>query len=238
MRLDDLMDKQLLDQDRLNRELDAMIGASNITPLMKEVFNIIQNSYTNPDQRPSKLTLSGIDLEYKRDKSTGLYSHYENDKTIIVGIHGADDTRLNRIAVTQIINPDINNRDIQEFCDKFREILSTGKELYLFSHSLGFWLTASCKEATNTQRVKGLSFGGFAPNSTTPQIRGIAASRSFKKILFDNDWLASRILETPEQHNILVLKPFDTRTRVYSHGIGNLANDINVLNSNIVRYIP
>ena len=225
--------------EQLNNDLKNMIASDSFNQLTRDVIEIISDAYKAVDERPQKIILNGVELDYRPDLSTSLYSHYENAATIILGIHGANDTQLNRLAITQVINPDIANEDIQQFCSKFRSIISGhSKQVFLFSHSLGFWLTASCKESLSLPFVFGLSIGGFAPNSTSPQIKNIAKSRVFKKILFDNDWLASTILDVEPKHNVLVLRPYSVQSRVYGHGVSAYRTSVEQLNNIRVRFFP
>ncbi len=225
-------------QTQLNRDLDNMISSDRFNQLTRNVIEIIADSYKSVDSRTQKLTLNGIDLDYKKDLSNSLYSHYENDATIILGIHGVNDFKLTGLAVTQIINPDIANEGIQMFCNKIKSIRNNSKQIYLFSHSLGFWLTASCKESLALPFIKGLSISGFAPNSTSPQIKNLGKSRVFKKILFETDWLASRILEVQELHNVLILRPYSAFTRLNGHSTKSYKTNIDQLNKARVRFIP
>ena len=223
----------------LNNKLNNMIlNADSVSPLMRQIIEIIQHSYTNPDSRPEQITLEGETLDYKPSLSTGLYAHYENDKTLILSIHGADDLRLNRLAISQFINPNLLDDDIQEFCAKYSQVRRVAKDVFLFGHSLAYWLTASCREFSGDMNVKGMFIGGYTPNSTSPQSISIASAARVKKLLFENDFLANKTLETPAPRNVLVFRPYDTFSRLNGHSINTYRKPPQILNAARVRYLP
>lgn len=217
---------------------DLIFRTSTFTPFMREVIEVIEQSY-HPEKRPDKLSLGGLDeLDYKKELSTGLYSHYENDKTILLSVHGADDIKLNKLAINQFINPNMLVDDIQQFCNKYAKVRLNKKEVYIVGHSMAYWLTASCSEFFNDRNVKGLFASGFSPNSTSAQIFGIAKSPKVKKLLFTNDWLATNTLKVPGVTNVMVFKPYDAFSNLNGHSINVYRKSPEVMNGALERFIP
>lgn len=226
-------------QSQLNNDLDNMIFHSDtVTPLMRDVFELISESYYEIDDRPNEITLSNTQLKYNKEESDGLYSQYENEDTLLLTIHGAHDTKLNILAISQFLSPDLLNHDIQEFCKKYSKVRNDKRQIYLFGHSLGHWLTASCREFLNDFNVKGMFVAGYAPNKTSAQIFGITKSPKIKQLVFNNDWLATSILEVPGKRNILVFKPYDAFSNFNGHSINVYRKSPEILNSTRERFFP
>lgn len=221
------------------RMLDNMIiNDRQVSPLMRQIFQHIKESYSTPESRPNTIKIGETDFQYFQDLSTGLYGHYENDNAILLFIHGADDRRLNIIAIRQFLKPNTLDDDVQDFCKKYSSIRRTGKRVFLFGHSLAYYLSASCREFFSDSQTTGLFIAGYAPNSVSPIMVGMANEPKVKKLVFNNDWLATNVLETPSQRNVMVFKPYNAKTRLYGHGIGSYLSSPDTLNKNLIKTIP
>jgi hypothetical protein len=71
------------------------------TNIHRDFARLVIITYKDEDKRPRTFTLDGEQFKYRNEKSSELWAWYENKDIILVGVHGADDLKLNSIAIGQ-----------------------------------------------------------------------------------------------------------------------------------------
>lgn len=199
--------------------------------------DVLAHSYNNPNSRPSRIEFNGVFLDYKPEKSTSLYAHYESNKVIIVGVHGANDSKLNITAIGEFFNPDVEQREIKRFCRKYSELIEESKEVFLVGHSLGAFAIVSCSRRFK-KKLRAFLYAPYVPRQFGKVHRDIRRTMEFKKILYTNDWLASNMLKGKGKLlNTLVFEPKNIVGFFYSHGMSNYQRNPNIMNKDLKKFI-
>jgi endonuclease/exonuclease/phosphatase family metal-dependent hydrolase len=204
----------------------------------QELARLSNISYEDVDNRPSQFTFQNRKFSYNKSKSTGLYCHYENNIHILLGIHGADNVELNLIALGHFYNNNSLNPLIEDFCIKHAELVNDPREVMLVGHSLGCWIVAHCENVNPNNDIGGVFFSPYIPDKNSKQSRFIGQTSKFKKILYDNDWIASNILDIPLNSNILVFTPrVRGQTFINGHSIKHFDASPSEMNRDFVKFI-
>lgn len=211
-----------------------------ITPTIQEFGNLVKQSYLGVNERFREFTINGVSHNYVKEKSTDLWCWYENNDVILIGIHGADDIRLNILAIQQFINPEKIEPEIEMFCDTHKELSESDKGVFIAAHSLGTWILSSCELINDNDNISAILFGPYAPVKEGRKIDIMASNPRFKKIFYDNDWFAKNLLKNDKLQNTLILTPRTIpQTFLNGHSLVNFTdNNIELLNMDIKKFIP
>lgn len=207
---------------------------TKITPTIQEFAILVQEAYKDKDKRRRKFILAGNEHNYIKENSTQLWCWYEDEKVILLGIHGADDWKLNIVAINQFINPDKVDKEIKNFCKIREKLLNTNKAIFIGAHSLGTWIVSSC-ELEEQSNIEAVMFGLYVPRADSPKAQIMASNKNFKKIFYDNDWFANNILKINNLINTIVLTPRTfSKSFLNGHSISNFTdNSVELLNMDI-----
>lgn len=181
------------------------------------VAKVIREGYKRKENRIK--TIKG--MMYKNNKSTSLYAHYEDNKRIIVGIHGADDVKLNILAIKKFIKIKDDDKIVKRVCRKLDSLLDSNKEIIIGGHSIGGYMINSCLE-NKDYPFKFISYGSY-----TPRIKRKWSMNKVRKHLYKTDWLSNKLLE--RENNVLV---YDSNG-INTHGLFNFL-DMRQMNKNSV----
>ena len=186
--------------------------------VITQLAKITQLSYKGRNSRPKTVRFINSDFQYFKELSTDLFSHYENDNTVIVSIHGADDVKLNVLAIKQFFKTTTNS----QVCSKLRTLKNSNKKVYVTCHSLGCYLTATCYKQLGYDYPT-VMFGPFIPkiDSTT---KYLASNPNIKKILYQQDLFAKELLNIKERRNVVVYSNNDLVFRTTTNGGHSIAN--------------
>jgi hypothetical protein len=224
--------------------------------------NIVQISYNNvPQNRPQSVPFLDIVLEYNLSESNDLYCQYENKEhnIIVIGFHGAKTLEESILAVSKLISPSFEDRVINSFCDKYKQLVQKKQEgvnVILAAHSLGCFAIAEC--SIRFGEIPAVLFAPYNPLSTG---RNADRQRSglLVKILYASDWLANNLLvkEPSKAKNVILLQTgtdfksvlqtinervgnlfrFNVaRVANQKHGIENFTKGAEAMNKNIVEF--
>lgn len=153
---------------------------------------IIRQSYRKKkDRKPKFKGYTYIDKESK-----GIYAHYENDTTILLGIHGADDVKFNLFGLKSFLKigntDDIKNR----VCKKLDKLQMSGKKVIVGGHSIGGFIINHCL-GKKDYPFKFISYGSY-----TPRVNKNWSLNKVRKHIYDTDWLASKLISRPHNVNV------------------------------------
>ena len=209
------------------------------TSITEDFAKLVGLAYKKEEKRPRVFSFGGYDHDYKDEFSTGLWVRYENATTVLVGIHGADDARLIQIAGGQFIDPEKVEKEMNEFCEVFKELLKiTDKRVYISSHSLGCWITAGCEMLNHNNRITGYMFSPYVPDKTSVKSKFIAETYKYKKVFYNNDWFANNLLKMDNLNNMLILMPKNNNLSFLNGHALKLFVDVNLalINDDILKY--
>jgi hypothetical protein len=188
------------------------------------------------DQELLPLMENNLNIEMKNLRSYGR--GYENKDIILVGVHGADDLKLNSIAIGQFLDTERSESEISKFCSIHKELINSPKSVFISAHSLGTWIVSSCEILNPNNKIEGIFFGSYFVNQKSPKSDFMATTSRYKKIFYDNDWFANGLLKMPELNNAIILTPItNPLSFVNGHSISLYDNDISMINQDIKRVI-
>jgi len=197
------------------------------TKELKKYAELSQISYQK--KRPEKFELLNMTFDYKPEKSTDLYCHYENEYVILVAAHGVNDRSMTVIAATKFLIPQSKDTYTTEFCNKFNELEKEKKKVVLIGHSFGCLAIGYCMKHS-TKTYHSVFFAPFTPNINSSLTKYIASNPKIKKIVYDTDPAAKAILKINGLTNTLVFHNsnllFQAST-IQGHSIKNFMTDIN-----------
>ena len=198
--------------------------------------NIISITYNNPENRPPKLFYLGEVIEYKREKSTQIYSHYEGESVIIIGVKGVSDmSSLTQALGEYKLNNSIQTAYVSDVSKKYQSLVNETKEVFFTGHSLGGYSIIS-SAVRSKKKFKSILFAPYLPT-----IFGSIASEYMnpihKKIFFSNDPVPFKLLMNFWRlTNSLVFNPPSRLAE--THSISNFQQSPNVLNKLLNKYYP
>lgn len=196
---------------------------------------VIFQSYNSPSSRKSKLTFDNTILTYKPEKSNNLYCHYENDDMILVGIHGADDIRLNITAIGVFLSENILLSAVRDICSKYDELIKEDKPVFIAAHSLGAYSVVECS-LRHSKKIKSFLYAPYTPRTFGRVHTEIRQATHFKKILYSNDWLARNMLQGKNPlRDTLVFQP-SIKNFINTHGISTYLKNPNIVNRDFKLY--
>lgn len=156
---------------------------------------------TYKKRRPQFVNYKGDKfLEYKPNKSTELYAHYEDNKNIIVSYHGVNSIRSALKGVRDVF---LSSKVFKNACKKYEKTLDTNKNVWFLGHSLGASILQNCYYNIKKHNQI-VTFAGF---SNIKNIKRYAKNKDFRKILFKNDPVSNGILKIKGRKNVKVLTP-------------------------------
>lgn len=168
------------------------------------------------------MKINDKEYTYNKLKSNEIWVMYENDETIIIGIHGADNFKLTTLSSKIIFNPNEKQRpQINRFKKFHLELLNSPKNVIIVAHSLGCWLLGTAENDNKNNKINGIMFAPFIPNFTNSTSNFIASSIKFKKIFYLTDWFASNLLNMSMLNNAIILKPKLLNNIRYKFPIGH-----------------
>lgn len=210
------------------------MSVSQYNDTLSFLADTIQISYDNPDSRPENISFSDTTLDYDRQKSTGLWSHYENDDMIIVSLHGVNDLILSITAVGQFLSPDTEFREVSNFCRKYDELIKEEKIVFLAGHSLGAFAIVQCSRR-HSKKIKSFLFAPYVPRRFGQVHNDIRQESQFKKIIYSNDWLGSNMLKGGGVlRDTIILEPENIRFE--THRIRNYTKSSDTVNKDFKQY--
>jgi len=192
------------------------------TDIDRDLTEIIVQSYKGVNKRKLFMNVGGVELRYNKELSTSLYSHYENDETIVVGVHGANDIQLNLVAIKSFLKPNKEIEQVEKFCNKYDEVMKSNKKVFFATHSLGGFMVSHCN-VNRGGNPTALMLGAYTPGTTFGVNKNIALNPNFKKVLFKNDWLSNNVLKIKASNNVVVFRPsnFFTLSSINGHSLEN-----------------
>lgn len=212
--------------------------ADIITADTKRFAELCQIAYKDPNSRPRTFSMKGREHQYNKENSTGLWCWYEDPEVILLGIHGANDFKLNQTAISQFLDPDKVETEIAKFCELHNKLLENDKPIFVSAHSLGCWTIASCEIGSINERIRGILFAPYVPNKKHPKTKFMSGESRFKKVFYDNDFFATNLLKTDNLTNAIVLTPRTIPfTFLNGHSISNFSdNQLTLLNTDIKKF--
>ena len=153
--------------------------SSTYTKEDKKLAELIEHAYKDVGSRPRSFKILGKEHKYMQELSSDLYAHYEDDTTILLGIHGASNFELTLDAVKSFLEPDKELDSIKRFCDKHLELRKSKKEVFMVGHSLGALMIADCEVSNPNNKIFGLVFGPYFPSKEDPRAVFMASSSKF-----------------------------------------------------------
>lgn len=206
------------------------------TDLFTFLANLIQISYNDTNKRPNQISRLDTVLSYEPEKSNSLYCHYENEDFIIVAVHGTNDLRLSILAIGQFISPGLESNEVQNFCTKYDNLINEDKPVFLTGHSIGCYMIVSCARRHN-KKLRSFLFAPYVPRQFGNVYNDIRQDSTFKKILYDNDWLGNNMLVGDFNiRDTLVLQPKSIRGFFNGHSMFNFQRSPEIVNKDIKKY--
>lgn len=212
------------------------MSASQFNDSLKFLADMSSISYQPIQDRPREVEHLESKLDYQLEKSTDMYAHYENEETIIVAIHGVNDTNL---LVTAVVNgfltPNQELGEVAVFCQKYTELAKETKKVFLVGHSLGAFSIVQCSRSQSV-KLKSFLFSPYVPSSSGKYNFTIRNEPNFKKILFSNDWIANKIIDGEGQlRDTMIFRPKEVGF-LNTHGIINYQKSPNDMNNDLILY--
>ena len=210
-----------------------------ITPTIQQFAKLVQEAYKEESKRARSFDMVCKNHIYRPEKSNDLWCWYEDKNVILLGLHGVNDFRLTQLSIGQFFDQDKLEPEIEKFCDIHKQLSDTAKTVFLAAHSLGAWILISCQFINNDKNIEGVLFAPYAPSKGGHKIDIMASSTRFKKIFYDNDWIASNLLKNDSLSNTIVLTPRTIpSTFLNGHTLDNFADsNIELMNVDIKRFI-
>ncbi len=209
---------------------------SQFNNTLKFLADVSSISYQPHNSRPPIIEHSGSKLEYQLDKSTNFYAHYENEDMILVAIHGVNDgTTLITAIINGFLTPNQEIGEVRNFCRKYEELIKETKRVFLIGHSLGAFAIVQCSR-NHSKKLKSFLFSPYVPSSSGAYNRTIGEEPNFKKILYNNDWIANKLLISKGNlRDTLVFQP-KSRGFMNTHGIINYQKSPDTINQDFKLY--
>ena len=192
----------------INDELRRIIlQDKSYSNTLTQLAKLTQASYNKTNDRPDSVKISNSLFKYKKNISTDEYSHYENEHTIIISVHGADTNEKTIFAIKGFVKPNQKTELYNPILNKYREVLKLKKQIFLLGHSLG---APAITFALKSLGGNGLScvFAPYVNRIDDDISKFMASNGNIKKIFFDTDWLSTTILKM-NPVNLIVYKNFD-----------------------------
>ncbi len=157
-------------------------------------------------KRPKTVKVAGDTLNYNKEKSTGIYAHYENENIVIVSAHGVNSVSLLNLAVGQFFTVNTEQGEVKNFCKKYDELIKEERKVYLIGHSLGTFMILSCS-ANYKKKINSFLFAPYIPRTTGKVIKE-ARQPHHKKIMFANDFVGVKLINGKiKPSNTIVFQP-------------------------------
>ena len=200
---------------------------------LRFLADVIDITYKNPEVRPKNIQYQGEELTYIREKSTHIFSHYESDNMILVGVKGVSDvSSLTQAIMEYKLDNSIQTQYVAAVTKKYKELELETKPVYLTGHSLGGYSIVSAA-SRSSKKFKTFLFAPYLP-SVFGNITNEYMNRTHKKIFFTNDPVPFKLLiNFYRLTNSIVFSPPSRLSE--THSIKNFQQPTEVLNKLIYK---
>lgn len=153
-----------------------------------ELIKIISESYKDENKRIKSLFYNKEILFYNGKNSNWLYSVYEGERQIVIGVRGYNNERIEFVKMKS--KSFFNNK--RELYDEFKQLFSMlridRRDIILAGHSLGAKIIAKLEVETGA-KFKGLMLAPYMLGENPIVNDFIRNSQRYKKIFYDTDIL-------------------------------------------------
>jgi hypothetical protein len=172
---------------------------------LRELGKMAQISYLSPSNRAEIVFIKDGNINYIQEKSSDLYSHYEDERDIIVAFHGANSIELSLGAIRQFISQGAEDNNISMVCSKFQELMNEEKPVTLVGHSLGAFMIASCSIRFN-HSFNSVFYAPYVPKQSGVIVNNMGSNPKFIKVFYESDIFALNLLSNPNLQSAIVLQ--------------------------------
>lgn len=207
--------------------------ASQYTELLSFLADVIKITYNDKERRPNKLNVFNTELIYNLEKSCCMFSHYETEDFILVGVKGVSNLFTLFIGFGQGLRRDKPTKYVERFCKKYEDLLREDKQVFLIGHSLGAYAITSCS-MKYSKKIKSFLFAPYVPEMFG-KVWNEYQKPHLKKIFYRNDPIANKLYLRPSNlKNALIFKP--KSMFMNTHKISTFQQSPSVLNQDFYKY--
>ena len=205
----------------------SLDNSNKYTRVDQFMANVIKQAYIGKHKRLKKMNFENLNLKYNKRSSSNLWAQYENKNNIVLGIHGADNLKLNLLGIKLLIDMYIDSKILNRICKKIIKISKNKKNVIIAGHSLGGFAINICLKNGHKLTKNLISFGSY-----TPKIDNSFSNNQVRKHLFMNDIFAKKLLLGDKLNNMFVYK---NERLINSHSLSNFLR-YNMMNNSLIFY--
>ena len=108
------------------------------------------------------------------------------------------------VAIGQFLNIGMENAQITMMCAKYEQLINQPKQVTLVAHSLGAFMVAECSMRFG-KVFNSFLFAPYVPRTSGKIINKMSSTIQFKKIFYEEDFIANNLLTKKSLLNAVVL---------------------------------